>query len=65
MAHSEMKKPAGQRLKLKQVAKGIWEVEGAYSGAYDFFENSQLYDLRRQSGRVANQAKFAQTEEES
>lgn len=42
MSLVEIKQPS-RRLKLKKVAKGLWEVEGAYSGTYDFFECSPIY----------------------
>lgn len=60
MALVQIKQPK-QRLKMKQVAKGLWEVEGAYSGSYDFFECSPLYSKNRASTTSAPEARNTTT----
>jgi hypothetical protein len=46
----EVKLPSKKTLPLTPVAKGLWSVEDACGGEYDFFELSPVYQKRVRRG---------------
>ena len=43
---------ASEDVRVREIGKGLYVVEDAYEGDYDFFSPSQLYSTPKQTGSL-------------
>jgi hypothetical protein len=60
MLPSGMTRAADQDVRMSEIGKGLYVVEDAYEGEYDFFAPSRLFSTR---GQTATQTKSTLSED--